>query len=1072
MEHDPTALWKTKLAAWLHDPAEKALILMRAAHRHDEGSVAELRESLLGHQLDSKTLKIVKAADWWASAGDRPDFPRPKEDRFFGQDVAFWKREHGGELVHPLSGDRYRVGELYLDRAGRIEDASFKHFLKLGGLAEPVEGEDEAVRLRRAFLTLWRLGPESDPPELGLGALWRLLPADTRIPDHSIWEHLALCSAFAGAMAADSERRPALLKLSIGPVQGFIEQARSTSDLWAGSHLLAFLSWAAMRPVVEALGPDAILFPNLWGVPLVDVWLEREMGVRFPAKDGPEAPEWKRAASDANPLFAPTLPNTFVALVPFAQARELAEAAATEVRSCAEALAADAACAVLEETGLGRDALPDLHLARQLGDQLAGFPEVAWSVAAWPQPTANPGELADSMTNEMRARLETLTGEGGFLDSEAWKVVGKAVEMTDERGEDADEPFFFRPNPGVLYPAVYEVCERGHAAAKAARVFERSDQHGYRCSLCGEREWLASDEKHLLLSPGKRGSGDGKTATLWSKIGEGAVSRKGEHLCAWCTLKRLWPRLFVDWVREHVPGFDDRGLQRFVVSTHTMAMATDLSRLFNGRAEDGAAVADLAKRCREGFPGRVALPRRLAQECDRQGAAGADPVAIARYLATKLDHLREAEEAAGESATTGPAEERRGLETLFKKALGHRPEAYYGLLLMDGDSMGKWVAGDSQLTLAYRDTWHGEVAKGVQKRFASNADVKAYLDCARSQSPARHSAISAALNGFSGTVARWVVEELFLGKLLYAGGDDVMAMVPVEDLLPCLLMLRCAYSGVVPAGEKESIWQLYRDVKNRITWVNKGYVQLGGKGGRLLRMMGGRATASAGAVVAHHTAPLQAVLRELRAAERRAKQHGRNAFSLSLMKRAGGTTHLTASWGFGGSSRAGEEEPRDMPYRPAEWCADTTGLRTPMGVLLELRDVLAADGVSRRAAYNALEWLPGLPDGPGGSLDEDELRSLLTSSLGAQLARQGVRKDVLAKAGIASDDPAHSLSGALVEVALRQSRPAHGGDGWASVTRFIASMLNVAEFLAREGRARSSPSASVEGQPAATGGAS
>lgn len=298
-----------------------------------------------------------------------------------------------------------------------------------------------------------------------------------------------------------------------------------------------------------------------------------------------------------------------------------------------------------------------------------------------------------------------------------------------------------------------------------------------------------------------------------------------------------------------------------------------------------------------------------------------------------------------------------------------------------------------------------------------------------------------------------------------------MAMVPVEDLLPCLLMLRCAYSGVVPAGEKESIWQLYREVKKTITRVGSGFVLLGEKRDRrLLRMMGGRATASAGAVVAHHTAPLQAVLRELRGAEKRAKSHGRNAFSLSLMKRAGGTTHLTASWGFGGVTRAGDNAARGVPYRPETWSADTEGLRTPMGVLLELRDVLAVEGVSRRAAYNALQWLPGLPDRPSEAMPENELRSLLTSSLGAQLARQGVKKEVLAKAGIASDDPAHSLSGALAEVALRQCRPAPGGADWTSVTGFIGSLLNVAEFLAREGRARS-PSAPAGDEQTATGGA-
>ena len=100
-----------------------------------------------------------------------------------------------------------------------------------------------------------------------------------RVPDHSIWDHLDLTSAFAGAFAADPDGDAALLALSIGPVQGFIASARTTSDLWAGSHLLARLAWEAMKPVCEALGPDAILFPRLRGVPQVDLWLRDEMNL-------------------------------------------------------------------------------------------------------------------------------------------------------------------------------------------------------------------------------------------------------------------------------------------------------------------------------------------------------------------------------------------------------------------------------------------------------------------------------------------------------------------------------------------------------------------------------------------------------------------------------------------------------------------------------------------------------------------------------------------------------------------------------------------------------------------------
>ena len=50
--------------------------------------------------------------------------------------------------------------------------------------------------------------------------------------------------------------------------------------------------------------------------------------------------------------------------------------------------------------------------------------------------------------------------------------------------------------------------------------------------------------------------------------------------------------------------------------------------------------------------------------------------------------------------------------------------------------------------------------------------------------------------------------------------------------------------------------------------------------------MGERATASAGAVIAHHKAPLGAVRRGFRRSQQRAKNEGgRDAFSLTIMKR-------------------------------------------------------------------------------------------------------------------------------------------------------------------------------------------
>src|SRR5690606_26849886 len=238
-------------------------------------------------------------------------------------------------------------------------------------------------------------------------------------------------------------------------------------------------------------------------------------------------------------------------------------------------------------------------------------------------------------------------------------------------------------------------------------------------------------------------------------------------------------------------------------------------------------------------------------------------------------------------------------------------ETYYSLIMMDGDRMGAILSGDDEATntaISYRDSFHPQVQKGFDDHAAKQPKIHAYGQQKRPVSPNRHLAISGALNDFSQTVVRHVVEEEHLGRLIYAGGDDVLAMLPVTDLLSSMQRLRHAYSGTVPEDEKVD----WGELRGRKELVGKsGFAWLGR---RLMRMMGKNATASCGAIIAHHQAPLSAVLRELRSAEARAKNEGRDRFSLTIIKRSGGALHLTEKWG------------------------------EPVSLLISLRDFLAMEG--------------------------------------------------------------------------------------------------------------------------------
>ncbi|MBC7360657.1 MAG: type III-B CRISPR-associated protein Cas10/Cmr2 [Desulfacinum sp.] len=880
------------------------------------------------------------------------------------------------------------MGDLQADiPVEAVKSASLAH------LRDLMVEEDGKLNWKKTFLSLWRLAPNS--PAKGLGALWSQWPADSRSPDHSIWEHLSLTSAFAGALAADESSAPALLVMSFGPVQGFIAQARSVSDLWAGSHFLSRMAWEAMKEICDRYGPDAVLFPNLHGVPAVDVWLYQMLGPKHwkePSSGGKRLePEWKVMETDANPLFAATLPNRFVALVPESGAPDLARKIEKKVRRWVQAKAEDALEELLRRAELVSRGDAVDQLERQLGD----FPEVNWAVVPWR--LAGTEALEDE---ELQKTLETLGAAPHYL--------GQGLEPILRRVLTLDDIEFYRPNPGVGYPGLYEALERVHAAAKSVRRFSGSVEEGYRCSLCGEREWLADQRRTngnkstgIFCPPGQR------TKTLWAKLSSKspALAKEGEHLCGWCALKRVWPRLFVREVKECV-GMEKEP-DRFVLSTHAVAVSTSLWRWANSLPEGGLLPPDMTSRLtswEETVKGHVqnagevrpvTLPAKLHRKFRDMGWSP-DVIHALKKIPAFLDAVE------GEDA-------RRKVVRAFRDCFGLEPETYYALVLMDGDHMGRWLsASGDRPTLGQR--FHAETLADLEQSEA----LRDYLRAPRPASPAWHQAISSALNAFSLHLSRRIVEDLFMGKLIYAGGDDLLAMVAVHDLPTLMLALRCAFSGQLPQGIGHQEFWKKLGTEAGILELGKGYALVKERENkRLLRLMGEKATASVGAVIAHHQAPLARVLGQLRAAERKAKSEGgRDAFCITVCKRSGGTSHLVGKWNLDGGWYGGD-----------------------MGLLLELRNLLAHD-VSRRVAYELSETFRDLPPDTGA----------LAAVMEYQFRRKAKEKE----------EEGPQVSEFAKSLAFRAfSKDRVNGDdtnGWPRPNLWLRNMVLTAEFLAREGR--------------------
>jgi CRISPR-associated protein Cmr2 len=999
-------LWQTKLHARLHDPAEKALVLLRDPEGHEGGTSRALHRDLgfeslpvkdwldpdnadvLHKVLFEKGIPIpmyrdVRRADWWAAGADRPQWPMeevtvPTKTGQRTRKVADWAQVRWTNepvLIHPLTGQPFKLGSLADTDIADSKQRSFAHFSRL------TVKSGAAVDWMRTLLAYWRFGPElSEEEDNGkLGVLWPLLPADTRVPDHSIWDHLDLVSAFAGAFAADPEGEAALLALSIGPVQNFIAAARSTSDLWAGSHLLSRLSWEVMRPVCERLGPDAILFPRLRGVPQIDLWLRDDMKLPSAFFKGCE---WQDRATDANPLFAAALPNRFVAVVPASQVRAIAEEITRHAREWLQTLGKKTVDRLLDAAD--HSGRTDAYAYEQMRRQLIGFPEVHWATVPFSliRPR-NADKQTDLDITTLAAAMAPFFGvsqgqTSGFLASPAWRVLQQEIPWRDKTT-------FFAPNPGVLYPAIYDLAERALAATKSTHVFDQIEQTGWRDSLTGESEWLSLSEDELGTPPGQRDD------TLWTRIaGKNPVwAKQSEHLGALSAIKRLWPTLFAEEVDEALHG--DKRVMRFVVSTHTMALAHQVE----GWLASGAPMPDELRNELKGVD-PVALPRRLmmryGSHADLENAKRLP--ALLERVSDEADETRarHLEDLVRHALAVGGKTGESSAIALTQKGL--RLETYYALVMMDGDEMGKWLSGGKDCA-SYLECFHPQVRRGFNERAKQNPLLQRYGAQPRAVSPNRHLAISAALNDFALYVVREVIEGEHAGRVIYAGGDDVLAMLPAADLVAAMRCLRRAYSGDDPSGGKPDWREARRTGKLALA---QGFGVLGN---RLMRLMGEKATASCGAVIAHHQAPLAAVLRELRGAEQRAKSEGgRDAWSLALIKRSGGAVYLTAKWG------------------------------EPLDALEALSDFLADPGVSRRAVYNTLEWIKDLPPD-----DSEPLETLLAYQLQRQAAGEAHKR-------------APELAQRLIRIAFDPKlRPQA-----VKPAAWLRDFLIGAEFLAREVR--------------------
>ena len=226
------------------------------------------------------------------------------------------------------------------------------------------------------------------------------------------------------------------------------------------------------------------------------------------------------------------------------------------------------------------------------------------------------------------------------------------------------------------------------------------------------------------------------------------------------------------------------------------------------------------------------------------------------------------------------------------------PNPYLAVLVADGDRMGQAL---SQL---------------------SSAD--------------EHRKFSQKLSRFAGEA--WQIVQKHQGVLVYSGGDDVLAFVPVDQCLVCARVLH------------ERFGQLLQD------WSVKTGTNL---------------TLSVGLSIAHFMENLEDLLDYGRAAEKHAKnprpedkgQEARNGFAVHLHKRGGGPITGRGNWA------------DDLDRRLAELAAHLNGGAVPSRVAFDLHQVAQvydgwpAESVAQAIQRDTLRVLAGKQPRQGSALN-------------------------------------------------------------------------------------------------------
>lgn len=922
--------WQAKIWGLLHDPLVKSLYKDKSDKSKTQQKIWEEVLQALGNSDPSALKQQIREADFIAAASDRPAW-----DQDNNRGYVDYNHTEGLHVSHLLSGTPQSVVIAGRTDAHPTQDQALKD--KEAAIIREqlfplldVDGLSVEEKHQKAFWWLWRCLPVALEREFGDNTA--LLPADTRIPDCSVWSHNSSVSALAGSLVGlenDRKSRPYLVIFTMTPVQEMIKASRKMQDFWAGSWLLHYLSAKVCWKWAQKYGPDSLVYPSLYAQPLID----HELRKRWSDFD-----RWIEEPSPKQLLTA-GFPNVLVAVFPEHIVRTEKGNALASAEGILREVWLKLGNKVWEKlprkVNVNKERLWDDWLKHQwqtywtaipLGKALPKLPDPNLSedekkkrelesnlkMTQGVLPMKGAASPLQSTRDERNKFLRWANAQNQFcqtkplpeapLDVRTLKWDSKAF-LDSESSVDRNCPSLAELltykdfNVGLWWASIYDQLRRHLEGVKNARTWELSSAFSPRSTISGigpvlhsqqydpktnhpvdwvsesetrrfwqqEQGWFSGQEQlnptevlkrgleKILADPDVLGI-DGEIASYPDltagvagylkvmghlKVRENSEITHHQHFDNICDLI-----LQISWTSEAIRPIKGKWGVPFM-DDNTSPKKYHPRLIHAGWLAEDAATEEI-KQKQEGIKQNKNF---LDWEKDKDTAA---------QYEQEIDRLQKE---IRELKADCRADLQADISHFYPN---NNPSDWYVLAMGDGDDMGKWLQG---IKLQPYQNYIPEKYPDPEARKKWEG-VEAFLKSRKRMGPATHAALSRALLDFSNQLVPYLTEQRYAGRLIYSGGDDVLAYTNLWEWDSWLWDVRQCFKGDKDPHNKFDDTGDYWRWKKEENGDPPENVAV-----RPLFTMGGNASISFGIVIAHHSVPLAIALENLWEAEDKAKEY-------------------------------------------------------------------------------------------------------------------------------------------------------------------------------------------------------